>query len=304
MRTNILTNASLLAALALASGAAASITIGASSVNFIDISTTGTSIGSLTDDSETTIAGAAHGWTGNGLFSGGRSFRVGNNGAILWGSSATDTFTGADQIGYYNAGPLNADGQNSIASLTASNLAQSGNGAGLRQFIAVLWDDYFPSTAGGTNIRYQVINNDLIIQWTNQDHFAAQGAGFVTFQAIFRGGVALDSGQSLVDFVYQDTLFQANQYQNDGGSATIGYKNWNLIAGANDVEYGIGGGGNSAFSDPTFADGTGRQAKVSGWVDGANSSLTHSVSIIGVPTPGTAALLTLGGLVAYRRRRK
>ncbi|XVJ59387.1 MAG: hypothetical protein HEQ23_08270 [Tepidisphaera sp.] len=304
MRTNHLINASILASLALASGAAASITIGASAVRFVDISTTGTSIGTLTDDSETTVAAAAHGWIGNGLFSGGRSFRVGNNGGILWGSSATDTFTGADQIGYYNAGPLNSDGQTSIASLSASNSAQAGNGAGLRQFIAVLWDDYFPSAAGGTNIRYQVINNDLIVQWTNQDHFAAQGAGFVTFQAIFRGGVALDSGQSLVDFVYQDTLYQTNQYQNDGGSATIGYKNWNLLAGANDVEYGIGGGGNSAFGDPTFADGTGRQAKVSGWAQGGDSSLTHSVSIIGVPTPGTAALLTLGGLVAYRRRRK
>lgn len=296
--------AALVVLAGLATVANAQIVIVPSAVNFVDISTTGTSIGSLSDDSETTVNGL--GWMGNGLLAGGVSIRIGNNGAIIWGTSAADTFTGADQAGYYNAGPLNsttpAGSMSSIASMTAFNGAATGNGAGIRQFIAPLWDDYTPVTGGATTrIFTQVIGNDLIVQWNRQDAFAASGSGDVTFQAIFRGGVSLGSGASLVDFVYQDTVFQANQYQNDGGSATIGFKNWGITAGANDVEYGIGGGGTSATSDPTFTAGTGMQPKVSGWAVGANSALTHSVSII--PTPGATALLGLGGLVAARRRR-
>jgi hypothetical protein len=292
---------SVLALAGLASAAGAGITIQASNVSFMDISSTGTSIGSISDDSETAIAGSAlAGFSGNLLVAGGMSIRIGNNGGLLWGTSATDTFTGATDVGYYNAGP-NHSGATSIASMTASNTSDSGNGAGIRQFFAVLWDDNFPSSSASpaTNIRYQVIAGDLVVQWTNEDHFAAQGAGFVTYEAIFRGNAA--PGASLVDFVYQDTLYQPSQYQNDGGSATIGYKNWGLNGFANDVEYGIGGGGTSSTSDPTFASGTGMQPKVGGWAAAANSSLTHSVSII--PAPGAGAVLGLAALAAGRRRR-
>jgi MYXO-CTERM domain-containing protein len=296
----------LLAVAGMAAGANAAIAIQASSVAFVDISTSGTSIGTISDDSETNLAGATHGWTGNGLFAGGVSIRIGNNGAIVWGNSATDTFAGATEIGYYNAGPLNstspAGSQTSIAGMTATNTGQSGNGGGIRQFVAPLWDDYTPVSSTVTSIRWQVIAGDLIIQWNRQDAFAATGSGDVTFQAIFRGGVSIASGASLVDFVYQDTLFQANQYQNDGGSATIGYKNWGLNAAANDVEFGIGGGGASATSDPSFASGTGRQAKVVGWAaNGGTVGAPNSVSII--PTPGVLALAGMGGLLAARRRR-
>lgn len=294
----------LLAVAGMATVANASISIQASNVSFVDISTTGTSIGAISDDSETTIPGATLNWGGNGLLAGGVSIRVGNNGAIIWGNSATDTFTSADQVGWYNAGPNNsntpAGSMSSISAMTAFNTGSAGNGGGIRQFIAPLWDDYTPVSGGlTTSIRWQVIGADLIIQWNRQDAFAATGSGDVTFQAIFRGGVAIGAG-SLVDFVYQDTVFQANQYQNDGGSATIGFKNWGINAGANDVEFGIGGGGTSSTSDPTFG-GLGMQPKVGGWVAAANANLPKSVSI--VPAPGAAALLGLGGLIAARRRR-
>jgi MYXO-CTERM domain-containing protein len=291
----------ILAVAGMAWSAHAQIGIVPSNVPFVDISVTGTSIGSISDDSETTVAGASHGWAGNGLLAGGMSFRVGNNGGIIWGNSATDTFTGATDVGYYNAGPNHA-GSTSIATMGPLNTSDSGNGGGVRQFLAVLWDDNFPSTSSvpPTNIRWQVIGNDLIVQWTNEDHFAAQGAGFITYEMIAHGGVSIGSGASLVDFVYQDTLYQASQYQNDGGSAAIGYKNWGLNGGANDVEYGIGGGGTGSTSDPAFGDAS-MQPKVGGWVASANAALPHSVSI--VPAPGALALLGLGGLAAGRRRR-
>lgn len=291
---------------ALAVGANAQITINASSVAYTDISTSGTSVGTISDDSETTITGAAlttAGWAGNELLAGGVSIRVGNNGGLLWGNSATDTFLNADQVGYYNAGPNNA-GATSIAAMPAANGASTGNGgSGARQFLMPLWDDYTPVSSTVTSIRWQVIANDLYISWIKEDAFAAAGAGDVTFQAVIRGGVTIASGSALVDFVYQDTQFQALQYQNDGGSATIGYKNWGLVAAANDVEYGIGGGGTSSLSDPAY-NGLGMQPKVAGWVAADNNALTHSVTIQGVPEPGTMAALGLGAIAVIRKRRK
>lgn len=273
----------------------AQITIGASAVPFIDISTTGTSIGTIGDDSETIIAGATIGWGGNSLLAGGRSVQFGNNGGVFWGNSATDTFTNATELGYINASPGGVP--NPFLTMPASNLTNFGNGgSGPRQFLAVLWDDNFPAT--GASIRYQVIGTDLVIQWTNEDHFNAQGTGTITYEMIARG-----SGPSLVDFVYNDTLYAAQQYQNDGGSATIGYKNWGINGSANDVEYGIGGG-NNLLADPAFGDPT-MQPKVGGWVANENPALTHSVSIRGVPEP--ASMLAVGaGLAALiaRRRRK
>lgn len=291
--------AGALAVLALVSGSAlASLSIVPSAVPFVDISSTGTSIGTISDDSETTVSGIN--WVGNGLLAGNVAIRIGNNGAVLWGNSAADTFAGATEVGFYNAGPNNT-AQNSISSAPALNTASGGNGNGIRQFIAPLWDDYTPIAGGATTrILYQVINDDLYIQWNREDAFAAPGSGDVTFQAVFRGNISITSGQSLVDYVYQDTLFAPNAYQNDGGSATIGFKNWGINPDANDVEFGIGGGGTSALSDPAFG-GLGQQPKVSGWVAGADSLLPRSVSI--VPAPGAIALAGLGGLLVVRRRR-
>jgi hypothetical protein len=279
------------------SAANAAIIIQASNVPFVDISGTGATVpGAISDDSEHTVV---TGWVGNGLFAGGTNIRIGNNGAILWGNAPADAYAGATEAGYYNAGPNNV-GDTSIATMTAANGSDSGNGANLRQYVMPLWDDYVPVSGGATSsVRWQVIGNDLIVQWNREDAFAATGSGDVTFEAIFRGGVAINSGASLVDFVYQDTLFQVNQYQNDGGSATIGYKNWGLNANANDVEFGVGGGGTSSTSDPAF-NGLGMQPKVGGWVANANPNLTHSVSIL--PEPASLSLIVLAGLGMLRRR--
>ncbi len=280
-------NITILGLLAIA-GFANAISIQASAVAFTDISTTGTSVGTISDDSENTISGttlSAAGFTGNSLVGFGNSIRVGNNGAILWGTSATDTFTGADQVGWINS--------TTFGTMSATNVGANGNGNGARQMLAVLWDDTTPGTGGTT--RWQVIGGDLYVQWTNQDHFNAAGTGTVTFQAVIRA-----SGPRLIDYVYQDTFYAANAYQNDGGSATIGFKNWGVNALANDVEYGIGGGTNS-LADPTFVSGTGMQPKVAGYASNANPNLTRSVSV--VPEPATMTALALG-LAAIARRRK
>lgn len=280
----------------MADQAKAAITIVPSNVPFVDISGTGTSIGTIADDSEFTIPGATLAFAGNGLLAGGVSIRVGNNGGIYWGNSATDTFTGATELGYFNSNPTNATAS-SIGAMTASNTSSQGNGGGLRQYLAVLWDDMTPGGASST--RWQKIGNDLIIQWTNEDHFNAAGSGVITYQAIIRGGVPIGGG-SLVDFVYQDTLYSPNQYQDDGGSAAIGYKNWGVNANANDVEFGTGGGDGAVLSDPAFGHPS-MKPKVSGWAASNNPNLPHSVSI--VPEPASLGFLVLGGLALVRRRR-
>lgn len=282
----------LAAAGALVSAASASVSFVPSAIPFTDISTSGTSIGSISDDSETAIPGAtltAAGWGGNELFPGGVGIRIGNNGAMYWGNADADAFTNADQIGYINS--------TTFGTMAASNASNTGNGgSGPRQMLAVLWDDNTPGSGG--NIKWQVIGSDLYVQWTAEDHFNASGVGTVTYQAVVRGGVTIASGNSLVDYVYGDTSYAANQYQNDGGSATIGYKNWGINASANDAEYGIGGGTDS-LSDPAFG-GTNMQPKVAGWNESADSALTHSVSLI--PEPASLALIALGGLALIRRR--
>ena len=224
-----------LALLAVAGGARAQLTISPSATAFVDISVTGTSVGTIGDDTEHIVAGATHNWVGNQLFAGGFSFLVGNNGAMLWGTSATDAFTTATEVGFYNPGPNNSTAspnlQKSIATMTASNTGSSGNGNGIRQLIAPLWDDYIPNSGATTNVRWQVVGADLIVQWSREAQFTSLSTGGdVTFEAIFRGNATLASGLPLVEFVYNDTLFAASKYQNDGGSATIGYKNWGVFA--------------------------------------------------------------------------
>lgn len=283
-----------------ASPALAQISIVPSAVPFTDISATGTSIGSIADDSELVITGAAltaAGFNGNGLLAGGVSIRVGTNGAVIWGNSATDTFTNATEVGWANPNPGNA-GHTSLLSLTPNNGTNEGNGGlGPRQLICPLWDDNTPGTGG--SIRWQVIGGDLYIQWTNMDHFSASGTGTVTYQMVVRGGVAIGGG-SLIDFVYQDTLYDPQRYQNDGGSASIGFVNWGVNPLANDVEWGISGGNGATTVDPAFGDPS-MQPKVAGWAAAENSALPHSLSII--PAPGAAAMLGLGGLLVTRRRR-
>jgi hypothetical protein len=288
----------IIAVVGLALSADAQTTIVPSNAPFVDISVSGTSVGAIADDSETTVPGATHGWIGNELLAGGVSFRVGNNGCVIWGNSATDTFTNATEVGYLNPN-INFVGATSIGTMTAANGASNGNGGlGPRQMLAVCWDDNIPGTGG--SIKWQVIGPDLIIQWTNEDHFNAAGSGVITYEMIAHGGVTLASGLPLVEFVYQDTQYAPSQYQNDGGSASIGFKNWGVNGGANDAEWGLSGGSGGSTSDPAFG-GTNMQPKVAGYLAADNPNLPHALAII--PAPGSLALLGLGGLLARRRRR-
>lgn len=287
------TAAFLVAAAAMPLMASAQLVIQPSTSTFVDISSTGTVL-STSDDAEITITGAAltgAGFTGNGLIPNGVAVRVGNNGAVLIGTSGGDAFGSSNEVGYINS--------TNFFGMAASNLATTGNGgSGPRNMLAVLWDDNTPGSGGG--LRWQVVGGDLIIQWNNQDHFNASGTGTVTYQMIARGGVSLTSGQAIVEFLYLDTLYAANQYQNDGGSATIGYKNWTGLAGANDVQWGLGGG-TDTIGDPAFG-GTNMRPKVRGSAaGGGDGTLPTGLRII--PTPGALALVGMGGLLASRRRR-
>ena len=269
--------AGLVALGGLASTASAQITIGTSTTVFTNISATGTSPGTAADDSEhlvTLAALSAAGWAGNELLPL-AAIRIGNNGAVLWSNA-----TAADNVGYVN--------RTDLPVMVPLNGALDGNGgltAGC-SMVCPLWDDNFPTTGQGANaLDWQVIGGNLIIQWSNEDHFNAQGTGTVQYQMIAYAGVTIASGATLVDFVYNDTLYSASAYQNDGGSATIGYKNWGTIANANDVEFGLGGGTNSlndpAFGDPSMA------PKVAGFAASQNPLLPNAVRIFGAPPPIT-----------------
>ncbi len=258
----------------LASTASAQIQIVASATPFVDISTSGTSPGTASDDSEhnvTSAALSAAGFSGNELLPL-AGIRIGNNGGVLWNNAASE-------VGYINS--------TTFPTMAASNGSNLGNG-GLTvgtSFLCPLWDDNTPSSGQGANtLRWQVIGGNLIIEWINEDHFNATGTGTVTYEAIIYGGVTIASGLPLVDYVYNDTLYAANQYQDDGGSATIGYKNWSTVPNANDVEFGMGGG-NNTLGDPAFGDPTMRP-KVAGYLAANDATLPHSVTIRGnLPPP-------------------
>jgi subtilisin-like proprotein convertase family protein len=253
----------LSALLAFAASASAQITIGASATAFTDISATGTSPGISGDDVEFTVTGAqltAAGFTGNGLLAGAVDIRIGNNGAVIW----NDNFS---EVGYTNS--------ETFMTMAAVNTANGGNGGVIpSQFICPLWDDLYPTAGQTANaLDWQVVGGNLIIQWSNEDHFGITGTGFVQFEMIVYGGATIASGAPLVEFVYNDTTYGVSAFENDGASATIGFKNWGVNASANDVEFGVGGGATS-------------QPKVGGWGSSTNVSLPHSVVVKGgVPAP-------------------
>ena len=254
-----LSSATLVSATVLAASASAQITIGVSTKTYTDISVTGTPIPGAGDDTEHSISAAqltAAGFLGNGLL-GPVAIRIGNNGAIEWNDSAPD------DVGYDNSAMF--------PTMNADNSPQFGNAGATfgAAFLCPLWDDNFPS-AGNTNnvLDWQVIGGNLIIQWSLEAHFNHQAGGTISYQAIIYGGVSIGSGATLVDFVYNDTLYTAGDPENDGGSATIGYKNWGTNPGANDVEFGGGG------ATPI----------VGGWSSSNDPLLPHAVRIFGLPT--------------------
>ena len=264
-----------IAGLVATASASAQITIGPATTTFTDIAATGTSPGSAVDDSEHTVTSAtlsAAGFAGNELLPL-ANIRIGNNGSVLWNATTGD-------VGYINSTtfptmtPMSVSGPNGNGGLTPG-----------ASFLCPLWDDNTPASSQGANaLDWQVIGGNLIIQWSNEAHYNAGGptGGTVQYQAIIYGGATIASGAPLVDFVYNDTLYAASQYPNDGGSATIGYKNWGTVAAANDVEYGLGGG-DDTINDPPFG-GANMQPKVGGYLANENPNLPRAVRISGLPS--------------------
>jgi len=151
--------------------------------SWIDITSSGTAL-NLTDDGEATIT-SSFPITFYGVSS--TNFRVGNNGAVLF-----DTTAG--EVGYGNYTLPNANyGRKSFLVFQDDIDADSGN---------VYWQEL------GT-----APNRMLVIEWFNRPHFSNTGAA--TFEMI------LYEGKEEVLFQYLDTDF-GNASYNHGISATVG----------------------------------------------------------------------------------
>ncbi|PSJ72833.1 hypothetical protein C7N43_32150, partial [Sphingobacteriales bacterium UPWRP_1] len=157
-----------------------------SNVGFIDISSTGTSVGTVSDDSEHNITMPA--FTFNGITY--TNARVSPNGIVVLGATTGD---------------INFSNQN----LPINNFGTAGS-IGL----APWWDDLYPNS--NTAIFTQTIGNIFIIQWHRIGHISLPSTGEITFQ------VQLNTVTGEITFVYNDVLFQSGAGQNSGGSATVG----------------------------------------------------------------------------------
>ncbi|MCZ8357569.1 MAG: fibronectin type III domain-containing protein, partial [Microcystis sp. LE19-388.1G] len=172
-----------------------------SGVAFVDISTSGTAVTGIGDDTEHNITIPAFTYFGTSY----TTARIGNNGVLVLGSTSGDI--------YWVNSPLPQGG-------TASATTGLGNAGAAA--LCPWWDDLTPGT--GASIRTQTVGNLFIVQWTNQDSFNATGSGTITFQ------IQLDTVTGQIHFVYNDVLFSGTDTANDrGASATIGL-NYNATA--------------------------------------------------------------------------
>ena len=154
--------------------------------SFVDISTTGTSVGTLGDDLEYNVTIPS--FTYNGVAY--TSIRLGTNGVIAFGATTGDVPTGN-------------------AALPATTITAGNN------FLAPYWDD-LDVNLGGT-IKTETVGNTFIIQYTNIDHNLFTTGG-ITFQ------VQLDLTTGVISYVYQDVVFGSATYDN-GLTATVGLQN-------------------------------------------------------------------------------
>jgi hypothetical protein len=258
-----------LAVATFAASAAAQLVIVPSTTSFTDILATGTNPGAASDDSELNVPSAnlqSAGFAGNELLAL-ANIRIGNNGAVLWNATTGD-------VGYVNSPSF-------LSMVPSAGVDANGGTMPGVQFVCPWWDDLFP-LSGQTNFaqRWKVVGGNLYIQWSHEAHYTDQINGSIRFQMIVYGGRTIASGLPLVEFVYDDSFFGQQRYQNDGGSATIGFKNWGVVAAANDVEFGLGGGTGSGTTDPPYGDPT-MHPKVAGWVESETGSLPKSLVIKG-----------------------
>lgn len=123
--------------------------------------------------------------------------------------------------------------------------------------------DDFRTDSGGGDIFVQNFADRTIIQFNNLRTFATPGTDLGTWQIQI-----FSSGPVLAQYIYQDVTF--GNASDNGGSGTIG----------------------AEAADGSFAQ----------WSFNTASIQAGTVLSV-VPTPGAAAMLGLGGLVALRRRR-
>jgi hypothetical protein len=152
-------------------------------VSFIDIATSGTSVGTLGDDLEYNITFPS--FTFNGVAY--TSARVGTNGVIVFGATTGDVPT--------------ANAALPATTITAGNV-----------FLAPYWDDLDVNLAG--TIKTQTVGNVFIVQWTGIDHNLFTTGG-ITFQVQMN----LTTGE--IAFIYPDATFGSVTYDL-GVAATIG----------------------------------------------------------------------------------
>ncbi|HEX2617375.1 MAG TPA: lamin tail domain-containing protein, partial [Flavobacteriales bacterium] len=172
-------------------------TMGSGGASFTDISTTGTTIGTLTDDNAFNVTIPAFSFNGVSY----TSVRTGTNGTILFG-----TTTG---------------------SVIAGNAALPSTSNGSNIFLAPWWDDL--DVAGPSAVYTQQIGNLFIFQWNALSHNTPDpplAADVVTFQ------VQLNLTTGAIYFVYQDVFFGGTHVAQDAGvSATVGIQ-WASTAGS------------------------------------------------------------------------
>lgn len=155
----------------------------AGTTNFLDIDATGTSVGTVSDDSEHNITMPA--FTFNGVTY--TTARVGMNGVIVLGATTGDVST--------------ANAALPSTSNTAGNI-----------FLAPYWDDL--DIQPGATIKTEIIGSRFIIQYSNASHNLFT-TGSIKFQ------VQLDNSNNQIDFVYDDVIFGDVLYDN-GVAATVG----------------------------------------------------------------------------------
>ncbi len=153
------------------------------STGFININGTGTSLGTISDDSETNISIPAFNFNGTTY----TTAMVATNGVIALGSTSGDVSTGNAAL------PSTAN--------TAGNV-----------LIAPWWDDLDVNMGG--LIYYQTIGSVFIVQWDAVDHNDFT-TGTVTFE------VQMNLVTGVITFVYPDATF-GNATQDLAASGTIG----------------------------------------------------------------------------------
>lgn len=159
----------------------------AASGSFVDISTTGTAVGTVTDDSEHNIT-LPFSFTFNGVAY--TTARVGANGAVVLGSTTGEISTA------------------NVAIPSASAVGTAGTTAVLMPW----WDD-LDVNMGGT-VYTQQIGSVFYIQWHNVDHNLFT-TGTVRFQ------IQLNQLTGIIKFVYDDVVFGSATYD-AGLTGTVG----------------------------------------------------------------------------------